>query len=288
MLMNNTKTIILKDKAQSYFLKYLKEENIINELYYFNTNKFIFKLLNKLKINIYGNWSKHIKEYNKFIIFDTLYNTRISKKIKRKNPDCEIILYFWNKINNLNKDFLKDNLIDDFYTFDKEDAEKYKIKYNSQFYTNKIKLEENEKTIDVLFLGRAKTRKSQILNYEKQMNDVGLKTKILIIENEKDFIEYEEYLKMLSRAKAILDIVDGNQRGLTLRCLEALFLEKKLITNNPELKNYEFYNSNNIFILEEDNLKNIKQFIDKSIAKIEKEKIEYYDFKNWINRFGGQ
>ena len=286
--MDNTKTVILKDKAQSYFLKYLKDENIIKELYYFNTNKYIFKSLNKLKINVYGNWVKHIKEYNRFIIFDTLYNNRISKRIKKDNPNCKIILYYWNKISNINKDSLNDKLIDEFYTFDEQDAETYKIKYNSQFYSDKIKLEDKPQTIDVLFLGRAKTRKNEILNYEKQMNNAGLNTKILIIENEKDFIEYDEYLKMVSESKAILDIAEGSQKGLTLRCLEALFLDRKLVTNNPELKKYEFYNPNNIFVLGEDNIEDIKEFISKDTVKIGKEKVEYYDFKNWIKRFGGQ
>lgn len=285
MIMNNEKTVILKDKAQSYFLKYLNDRKTIKELYYFNTDKLIFKVLNKLKINIYGNWSKHINDYNKFIIFDTLYNTRISKKIKKENPNCKIILYYWNKISNLNKNFLEDNLIDEFYTFDKQDAEKYKIKYNSQFYTSKIKLENNDESIDVLFLGRAKTRKSQILNYKKQMEDEGLNNKIIILKNEEKMIPYEEYLHMISQTKAIMDIINENENSVTLRCMESIFLRKKLITNNKDIKNYDFYNKNNIFILGEDNIKDIQYFLKSDYIDIEKSIVQKFDYDTWIQRF---
>ena len=68
--------------------------------------------------------------------------------------------------------------------------------------------------------------------------------------------------------------------------MEALFLERKLITNNTDIKNYDFYNHDNIFILGEDNINEIKEFINKPYKKIDQDIIDYYDFDQWLNRFG--
>ena len=67
--------------------------------------------------------------------------------------------------------------------------------------------------------------------------------------------------------------------------MEALFLEKKLITNNKDIKNYDFYNPSNIFILGENNIEDIKEFINKPYEKVEQKIIDYYDFEQWLSRF---
>ena len=67
--------------------------------------------------------------------------------------------------------------------------------------------------------------------------------------------------------------------------MEALFFEKKLITNNKDIKNYDFYNPSNIFILGENNIEDIKEFINKPYEKVEQKIIDYYDFEQWLSRF---
>ena len=62
-------------------------------------------------------------------------------------------------------------------------------------------------------------------------------------------------------------------------------MKKKLITNNKDIINYDFYNSNNIFVLGEDNLDNIKEFIEKEYVEIDEKIINYYDFYEWLKRF---
>ena len=130
-----------------------------------------------------------------------------------------------------------------------------------------------------------KGRKEIIQNYNKIFEQNKLKTKIFIIEGSKDYIDYEDYLVYVSQSLAILDIVNENVDGLTLRCMEALFFSKKLITNNKAIKTYDFYNSDNIFILGEDNLEDISLFIRKPYKKLDKDILEYYDFESWLKRF---
>lgn len=60
-----------------------------------------------------------------------------------------------------------------------------------------------------------------------------------------------EYLHRILSSYGLIDLVQCGQSGLTLRVLESVFLNKKLIINNASVKEYDFYNSANIFVLEE-------------------------------------
>ena len=278
--------IILKNKKDIYFFNKISKKYNIEELYFLNTDKLLFKLLKKIKIFILGKWKKEINKYDKFIIFESLYNEKVTKKIKRTKKENKVILYFWNYIDDNNKYILNDKNIDEFWTFDKNDAKKYNMKYNPQFYTKNVKIQDEQNKYDVLFLGRPKTRKKDIIDLEKKLREEGIQTNFKIIENEKDYVSYDEYLKMIAESKCILDYNQEGQVGLSLRPMEALFLEKKLITNNTDIKNYDFYDNDNIFILGEDNINEIKEFINKPYKKIDQDIIDYYDFDQWLNRFG--
>ncbi len=256
-----------------------------------NFQGIIFRAIRKSKTSLitsfFDNWKKEVlEEVNNIIIFDSAYNLHAIKLMKRKCKSCKIVLYYWNAINEYSKKFLEDKNIDEVWTFDPNDSEKYKINYNPQFYTNNINVDSNTIMYDVLFLGRNKSRKELILKLADKLKEKDINFKNIIIENEKDFIPYEEYLQLLAKTKIILDIVEERQSGLTLRCMESLFFSKKLITNNRDIENYDFYNPNNIFILGKDNIDNIKQFIDTPYEPVDEEIVKYYDFEQWLKRFG--
>lgn len=254
-----------------------------------NTNSIFFKALRKMNMSTmsiyYGDWKKELKNYTTVIAFDNGYNNLIGSYIKKKNPNCKLILWLWNPIIEYSKNFLASPYIDEIWTYDKEDAKKYNIKYNTQFYNKKIECPKVKIKQDITFLGMEKGRKNIINDLNKKFVQNDLTTKIHIIENEKDSISYEEYLAMVGESKAILDIIMGDVTGLTLRCMEALFFNKKLITNNSDIENYDFYNPNNIFIIGKDNLDNIKEFINKPYEPVDEKIIEYYEFEQWLKRF---
>ncbi len=57
-----------------------------------------------------------------------------------------------------------------------------------------------------------------------------------------DKMEYKEYLQRLDKSKCLLDVLQGESRGFTLR-VEALVYGKKLITTNSEILNAPFYDA---------------------------------------------
>ena len=74
--------------------------------------------------------------------------------------------------------------------------------------------------------------------------------------------------------------------GLSFRFFEALYYQKKLITNNTDIINYEFYNPNNIMIIDYNNYTqaSILEFLDKEYVNIDSEIINKYSFDNWLKR----
>ncbi|MEK5777604.1 lipopolysaccharide biosynthesis protein, partial [Acinetobacter nosocomialis] len=63
-----------------------------------------------------------------------------------------------------------------------------------------------------------------------------------------------EIVELYAKSNIILDISHPGQSGLTMRTFEAIGAGKKLITTNTNIKEYPFYNANNIFIISRDEL----------------------------------
>ena len=288
---NNEYVVIFYDKVHCY--KYIKDNNL--HRYYFSNSVFR-KIFTRISINYFKSsglpiffskdWKKKIKNTNKFILNDNGYNFKMAEYIKRKNPKAKVIFSYRNVIDDKNIKVLEDKNIDTFWTFDNEDAKKYNIYFFPQFYHSCISKEDLENTkieYDSIFLGAAKDRENIIIDIDKKMKDMGLKTDFRIVHNKNEFVSYEEYLEMIKRSKTITDIVGERQTGLTLRALESLYYSKKLITNNKDIKKYDFYNKNNIFVIGEDDDKKLKDFINsKYDNKNQKEYIEKYNYYNWV------
>ena len=64
------------------------------------------------------------------------------------------------------------------------------------------------------------------------------------------FLKYAIYIKRALSARAFLEILQPGQSGMTIRTLEALFLNRKLITNNNNARTLDIYHPNNIYVLD--------------------------------------
>jgi hypothetical protein len=165
------------------------------------------------------------------------------------------------------------------------------MRYNTQFFLDNITLPKNDLVYDVLFVGKDKGRAPMINDLEHTMSEMNIDTYFYIVNdkalagNHRPFVPYEEYLTLLSKSKSILDIVQPGQNGLTLRPMESLFFRKKLITNDPTIKTREFYKPNNIFIIGEDNVDGLKQFLATPFEDIPADIVKHYDIDSWLKRF---
>ncbi len=262
-----------------------------------------FKLLSMIGQEhlLFGFKKEDILEHNKIIISENNRMGDIVKFIRKYNEHCDIKIYLWTPINKKYKkevELLKDMNVD-IYSFDMEDCKRYKLYYNHQpvSYLNKIKNITEKIEYDCYFCGSDKNRIDEIIRIKNMlMNDnITFKIKVLIGKknlnvNLKDIdllhkeISYDEILNETKKAKCILEIIQEGQSGWTLRTMEALFLDKKLITNNKNIKNFDFYNPSNIFVLD-NNYEEIKTFLNIPYINVSEEIKQRYSFESWIENF---
>lgn len=200
-------------------------------------------------------------------------------------------LYLWNPISYYQDDF---RLLDHRWTvwsFAKEEAEKNHLRYAETFYNKKLVVPADIQT-DLFFVGLGKNRVGQILQIQEIASAQRLNADINIVDNLKRLYNsryvkrmgYEEVRMRVARTKALIDIMQSGQSGMTQRVMEALFFKKKLVTNNAFVKKCRFYTPENVFIIGEDKWENLSEFVSTPCSDISGFDMTIYDVENWLQR----
>ena len=220
------------------------------------------------------------------IVFDGGARRNLLKWISRFYVQKRLIFYYWNPVSlsfnprDIPKEFEK-------WSYSPNDCEKFDLKYNSTFffpeYAALVKNPPIER--DVFFIGINKNRLEKVKQYESQFAKLGLSTEFRIVENKKNRLTYAEVLEKDARSRCIFDYYTNPQAGLSLRAMEALFLEKKLITNNESILDYDFFNSDNIFVLGQRKISELNDFVRSPYSNISEEIKQRYSFDSWLDNF---
>lgn len=303
------KTLILKSDKGDFELFYLQAmkkyaDNSVDVSPIFKKLKrieyFVMLLhIQKLKLPYhelwYAEWKKNIQKYNNVIIFDRNYNWDIVEFIHKKNPNCRIIVWYWNTISN-NRIPIKYRKYCEEWSFDIDDCKKYSIKYNTQFSFKQIFHQDNEPfKFDTYFVGRDKGRMNILQSLKNQLKAFG-KEGIFIVVKDKTSIQddgyaeheisYLENINYLKKTRSVLEIVQNGQSGITVRCVEALFLNLKIITNNCKLQDFNFYDPHRIFVMDnKTKIEEIVNFLDQKMLTYNSELSEQYDYQTWLKNF---
>lgn len=292
----DNKILILYDSID-FFIPYMERNKDVKvERLYRKRNpiisifKKIFLKLELFNKSWYNSWINNISDYSTIIVFATQDYTFI-QWIKANYPSVKIIMWYWNPAFRMGiprKDLYS---LADIWSFDRDDCEKYDMRFNSTFYFSNILLPKKKILYDILFLGIDKGRRVDLRLQEEVFNKKGVSTYFHIVPDKGEYdkykersISYKDYLELVASSKAILDIKPLNQEGLTLRPMEALFFKKKLVTTDSTIVNESFYNSRNIFVLGIDSIELLTEFLNTPYLDVENEVLEYYDFCNWLKR----
>ena len=227
----------------------------------------------------YGEWAKHISDYDEVIIIDELRGHDIFEFIWASNPKCRIAIFYDAPIkeNSLRDPRRYEDLPLRFFTSDPVVADKYSIQFQPYFYifAPDKEISPAKEQTDIFFLGEEKGDRENILRELAEKLDmlgikhdfrlVGLRRRGLFRHGERThnpYMPYDEMLSHVQATKAILELVAAGQVGVTQRVFEAIYFSKKLITNNIDIKRYDFYNPENIFILGEDSIDKLPKFLE--------------------------
>lgn len=252
----------------------------------------------------FGDWNKNLNEYTKIIINDAMFNNNILKYISKKNAVASKYVYYTNAVrnsrikpNNIPKDWRV-------YTFDISDSKEFDIEYSPEYYTEHQENIKYDLKYDVCYVGADKTnvrlknlldikevlRKNKVQNFFHIFRVLKKYNKYELQETTNMFFKYEDIQRIILESKCILELQMEGQSGCTLRTLESMFLNRKLITNNKDIVNYDFYNPNNIFVIEnaddfKDRFNDILKFMRSPYQKLPDMVKNNYKFCKWLERF---
>jgi len=226
---------------------------------------------------------KKFPDNNKFDVLFVINGQTLSKtfltRFKSLNPEAQSVLYIWDSLRNRKNLRGKFSYFDRIFTFDPADAKKYNLHFRPLFFVNNFKRSDTPAPqapdYQLVFVGTMHSDRLKVIQSIAKQVPSHIKTFLyLYIQAPWVYWFYKitkkEYVKtsrsdfrfnpinqdllddIYSRSSIILDIEHPNQQGLTMRTLESIGGKKKLITTNRSIQHYDFYNINNIAIIDRD------------------------------------
>lgn len=252
------------------------------------------------------------KKYDYLLVIspETLEKSFIDK-IQATNQSMISILYMWDSFRNKSNAKKILSCFDRVFSFDPTDRiSGVDIKFLALFFNNDFKYVEKDTLFSakyaVSFIGTVHSDRVKLAKLiMKQFQDRGFSTfgffycpsKLLFIlkkvfTSEFDFISFNEVSfssmskldikDVFTNSNAVIDIQHPDQTGLTMRSIEMLGLNKKLITTNADIENYDFFNSHNIAIIDRYSPNIPEEFIVTNYIKPNDYVVNQYSIQNWL------
>ena len=213
----------------------------------------------------------------------------------------KVVAYQWDGLARFPKVFKVINQFQRFFVFDLEDYHRYRYQYPNllpctNFYFDmpeeSVSVNENE----VLYVGAyMKDRIQSLIRVVDALSQYNLNLNINLFYGRKTppishlhlsfiskGISYAENLKITKKAAVILDIKTVEHNGLSLRIFEAIKYQKKLITDNKSIMQYDFYHPNNFYVIEDDHFHGLAAFLNSQYIPLAEEIKQKYSFSNWL------
>lgn len=230
-------------------------------------------------------------------------------RFRKEYPNAKMCLYLWDSINNIPGVVKKFKYFDTLHSFDMEDCKKHpELKFRPLFFIDEFckPYESKEYRYDVSFTGTIHSdRYNVIKQVRKTAENNGLRcywfcylqSKFIYYVykfTKKEFANTKisdfdfkkknsvEIASIVEDSKIVLDIQHPKQTGLTMRTIEMVGMNKKLITTNTSIKDYDFYNPKNISVIDRKKVVIDSEFINTSYEPLPVELYQKYSLKNWI------
>lgn len=260
----------------------------------FLSKTFLKRNLKKLKQTefVLNKISNDIQDVT-LVIDPAHFNHTILKEIRKKSK--KLIAYNYDSMVQLPLPSDKIAYFDEIYSFDKNDCEKYQFKFITNFiyipkeniqprfdlkvFTIQSKSQDRMHTINKIAneLDRLSIKNYEFHIYGKPSNNAN---KNIIFFNER--ISFDFFKNKMKNAEILLDLVRKGQNGLSFRIFEAMALQKKLITTNKNITRYDFYNPNNILVIDTDNISIPASFLNSKYEPLNEQIYQKYTLENWI------
>lgn len=231
------------------------------------------------------------------------------KDVKSMNPNAKLVLMLWDSIENKINTLEKLDLFDEVFSFDKKDCDRLGLTFRPLFFDveyERIAKEEPTLVYDLFFVGTVHSDRYQILKevkeqFEKNKLNVFyfmyLPSKLMYYQrklftnefngsrmNEFSFVGMpsDQLTAKLKQSRAVVDIQHPKQSGLTMRTIEMLGANKKMITTNKDIQNYDFYHPNNICVVDREKVAVPIEFMTAPFIPVDKDIKKRYSISYFV------
>lgn len=242
-------------------------------------------------------WTKELidkigdRQFDTFFVIENMpFKKTFMDYLRTKNPNIRMILFLWDTLKTQQSryiDYLEK--FDTVYSFDRDDANNYKLNYYPDFYIENEQVPIEDCTYDIAFVG-AMNRKETFyradalfkiysfcemnhlsyflyLRHDKFPNSRSWLKGLFYMINNRRYnkkvnelrhygfmhdtpLSVEESNKIMANSRVILDLSYPDRQGMTLNAIMALASGKKLITTNKRIMEESFYNPQMICVID--------------------------------------
>ena len=221
-----------------------------------------------------------------------------------KKMTKKYMTYLYDSVDRCPVNHLLDGIFDEIYSFDEDDVKKYGFKkINNYNYIDKQPIaNKNAIKNQVLYIASFDNRLTTVYNLKNIFTKIGVNFRFIIVGKKTTLYKLKNYfskkldnielkrkiinqndLKILyNETEVILDLVRENQTGLSFRVFEAMAFQKKIITTNKSITSYDFYNPNNILVIDNEDLEINNTFFQTDYQTIPDEIYNLYTLDSWV------
>lgn len=247
-------------------------------------------------------------EYYDYIVMIVGRGLNISafEKFLRGQKHSKKILYLFDDVARV-KEF--DDIaafFDIIYSFDRVDCEKYGFRLLPLFYCDIYKYNAQNKNIDFSCIGGLHSDRERLIKgIMNQFPENKWNWEAILVASSKfsimkeyllgkrtdtpDFIYYHRIplasaADIMLRSKCTIDMPYPSQKGLTIRTIESLAAETKIITTNKDIVKYDFYDPNNILVVDMNtNVVISDEFVSSPYNPIPDSVVKRYSLNSWAH-----
>lgn len=267
---------------------YLRDSSILSRSLRKLATRFNLSLTNRF-------YNQNVLSYDvdTIIIFESLVSKHYISWIRFNFPRSRIIVWYWNIAQNTIDPESLQNAGVELWSFSRKDCKMFNMNFNPGPYFSELSYTKKNPIYDISFVGKDKGRLESLIKLKDQFEKLGLTTNFIITPTNRFSrsihysrpVPYKDTIQLNSHSSVVLDLIEINDSGQSLRIFESLFSKQKVITNSLLIKDYEFYNPSNIYVLEPDNFTGLIDFMKVDYIEINDDIVRKYDFDNWVVRF---
>lgn len=240
-------------------------------------------------------------------VFTNVRNDTSIRLYKRFHPNRKIILRYHDILDGglgsrspsidqllkMTQDLRSDGIVDEIESYYQNDAKILNGFYRPNGVDPKIILSTQTNMRNALYRFRGGPKDSKDTSRLDVLNDLRHNLRLLYpnIDNyifqklatgSSQWISYTQYLQEIAASEIVIDLTRNCQNeGFSFRIAEALFLNKKIITNRLIVLNEPFYSPERVFLIGYDSYLRLGSFLQNDLAPLPESILSNYNSRLW-------